>query len=267
MTRTRQVTATLILATFAAAGCSKSSAETRKAESKEAPPAKVATPAPEPIALKPPDRATLDRAALDAATMPDRKALHYKDGIAAWKTRDLAKAEKEFAAVLEVDEAHLKSLVNLSRVLLEQKRCDEAVTLLTRASGIEPESGEVYRLLGRAHHVQGKVKEAEDAYRHAIDLDDRDPWALNNLGLLLLEQQRADEALPLLEQAVELKADAPAFHNNLGMALEHTGRFKAAAVAYKEALIADSTYERAKQNLARVEAVSKRVEEPASVVR
>ena len=45
------------------------------------------------------------------------------------------------------------------------------------------------------------------------------------------------------------------FHNNHGMALEHTGQFKAAAVAYTRALVADPGYEKAKLNLARVEAV------------
>jgi Flp pilus assembly protein TadD len=45
------------------------------------------------------------------------------------------------------------------------------------------------------------------------------------------------------------------FHNNLGMALEHTGRFRAAATAYKAALAADPGYDKAKRNLARVEAL------------
>ncbi len=126
---------------------------------------------------------------------------------------------------------------------------------LTRAAEIDPESTEVYRLLGRTYHAQGKTDEAVTAYRRAIELNELDAWSMNNLGLLFLETQRADEALPLLAKAVELRQDVPAFHNNLGMALEHTGRFKAAATAYKGALAADPGYEKAKRNLARVEAV------------
>jgi Flp pilus assembly protein TadD len=85
---------------------------------------------------------------------------------------------------------------------------------------------------------------------------------MNNLGLLLLETKRAEEALPLFVQAVELRKEVPEFHNNLGMALEHTGRFKAAATAYGGALTADPRYEKAKQNLVRVEAVKSGPEEP-----
>src|SRR5687768_5838419 len=88
---------------------------------------------------------------------------------------------------------------------------------------------------------------------------------MNNLGLLLLEAKRADEALPLLAKAVELRPGVPAFHNNLGMALEHTGRFKAAAAAYSDALLADSGYAKAKANLARVEAIKGGPEEPFKV--
>jgi Flp pilus assembly protein TadD len=88
---------------------------------------------------------------------------------------------------------------------------------------------------------------------------------MNNLGLLLLETKRADEALPLLVRAAELRPDVPAFHNNLGMALEHTGRFRAAATAYTGALTADPGYGKAKQNLARVEAVTGGPEEPLAV--
>jgi Flp pilus assembly protein TadD len=93
------------------------------------------------------------------------------------------------------------------------------------------------------------------AYRHVIELNEFDAWSMNNLGLLLLEKQRADEALPLFARAVELRKDVAAFHNNLGMALEHTGRFTGAATAYGGALIADPGYDKAKRNLARVELV------------
>jgi Flp pilus assembly protein TadD len=64
---------------------------------------------------------------------------------------------------------------------------------------------------------------------------------------------------------VELRKDVPAFHNNLGMALEHTGRFAAAATAYSGALTADPGYGKAKQNLARVEVIKGDREEPFGV--
>jgi superkiller protein 3 len=187
---------------------------------------------------------------------------HYMLGLSAWKSGDLTKSEMAFEKALSIDPRHIKSYVNLSRVFIDQKRHDEAIERLTRAAEVDPDSTEVQRLLGRTFYAQGKVDEAVDAYRRAIDLNERDAWSMNNLGLVFLETDRADEALPLLIQAVELRNDVPEFHNNLGMALEHTGRFKAAATAYSGALAADPAYDKAKQNLARVEAVKSGPEEP-----
>ena len=163
---------------------------------------------------------------------------------------------------LAIDPDHLKSMVNLSRVLIEKKEYDGAINTLMKAGDIESNSTDVYRLLGRAYHAQGKTDDAVEAYTRAIALDDRDAWSMNNLGLVLLETKRADEALPFFAKAVALKKDVAAFHNNLGMALEHTGRFGAAATAYTNAVTTDPAYDKAKQNLARVEAVKKGPEEP-----
>jgi Flp pilus assembly protein TadD len=183
---------------------------------------------------------------------PENAWGHFMLGLSAWKGGDLGKAEKAFETALSIDRDHFKSLVNLSRVLIDQKRYDDALEKLMRAGDVEPKSNEVYRLMGRALHSNGKADDAEDAYRQAIELDDNDAWSMNNLSLLLIEKKRAGEAVPLLTKAVELKKDVPAFHNNLGMALEHTGRFQAAATAYSDAVTADPGYEKAKQNLARV---------------
>ena len=288
MRRTRLAAAALYIAmlgaTFGIAACSRSD-EATQAPPKSPEPAqgKPAAAPPEPVAVKPTDGEGFiaspppkitgsfadGEAAYRARKYADATAIfegyterrpanpwgHYMLALSAWKSGDPSKSEQAFEKALSIDPHHVKSLVNLSRVFIDQKRHDEAVDRLTRASEIEPESAEVFRLLGRTYHSQRKTDEAVDAYRHAIDLDERDAWSMNNLGLLLLETKRADEALPLLTSAVELRKDVPEFHNNLGMALEHTGRFRAAATAYGDALTIDPRYEKAKQNLARVEAV------------
>src|SRR5262245_6977895 len=190
---------------------------------------------------------------------------HFMLGLSAWKAGDPAKAEGAFEEALKIDPNHLKSLVNLSRVLIEQRRFDDALVRLTHAGEVDANSVDVQRLLGRVYAAEHKTDEAVIAYRRAIALDARDGWSMNNLGLLLLEQDHAEEALPLFCRAVMLRKDVPEFHNNLGMALEHTGRFGAAAAAYRDALSADPGYGKAQQNLARVEAVKTGHEEPFDV--
>jgi tetratricopeptide (TPR) repeat protein len=280
MRPTRHVTAVLLLAAFGAVGCSKGGDTARtKAEPTGTAQAKPVTKSSEPLkaAAQPtitePATFADGKAAYDAKKYSDATTIfasyterrpdnawgHYMLGLSAWKSGDPARAESAFEKALGIDPNHVKSYVNLGRVLIDLKRSDEALVKLERAVDIDPDSGEVRRLLGRTYHAQGKIDEAMDAYRHVIELNEFDAWSMNNLGLLLLEKQRADEALPLFAKAVELRKDVPAFHNNLGMALEHTGRFKDAATAYGGALTADHGYDKAKQNLARVELVKENV--------
>jgi tetratricopeptide (TPR) repeat protein len=193
---------------------------------------------------------------------PDNPWGHYMLGLSAWKNGDLLKSETAFDAALRIDPTHMKSLVNSSRVLIEQKRYDDAIARLTAAGEVDAESATVPRLMARAYSAKGETDRAIDAYRRAIMLEGSDAWSMNNLGLLYLEQGFVEDALPYLAKAVQMKENVAAFHNNLGMALEHQGRFLAAAAAYKGALTADPNYTKAKQNLARVEAVKSGPEEP-----
>jgi tetratricopeptide (TPR) repeat protein len=285
-----QVTAVLLLVAFAAVGCSKREApQTKAQEARDSAQAKpVAAPGAfdekdeegfgedttakisGPVSFADAEAAYQAKNYSEAAKLfehyvgqrPNNAWGHFMLGLSAWKAGDLTTAEEAFEKALSIDPNHVKSLVNLSRVLIDQNRIDDALVTLTHADEIDPNSTDVQRLLGRAYQAQGKTGEAVDAYRRAIALDVQDAWSMNNLGLLFLEQQRADEALPLLARAVELRKDVPAFYNNLGMALEHTGRFVAAATAYRDALTADPGYGKARKNLARVETVKGDREEP-----
>jgi tetratricopeptide (TPR) repeat protein len=293
MKSTRHVSTVLLLSAFAAAGCSQRGepVQTKADLRASVQPKPVATRG-ESLPLKPVANEGLvpgvtpkiigpvsfadGQAAYQAGKYSDATAIfehytgqrpanawgHYMLGLSAWKSGDLARSEEAFEKALSIDPLHVKSLVNLSRVFIEEKRYDDALDRLTTAAEINPESTALFRLLGRTYVAQGKTGEAMDAYRRAIDIDAFDAWSMNNLGLLLLETKRADEALPLLVKAVELRQGVPSFHNNLGMALEHTGRFKAAAAAYKAALAVDPGYDKAKRNLARVEAVRESSDEP-----
>jgi Flp pilus assembly protein TadD len=180
---------------------------------------------------------------------------HYMLGLSAWKAGDLEKSEKSFNEALRLEPDHFKSLLHLSRILVDQKRYDDAVVRLTHAGELDPNSADVQRLLGRAFNGQGKTEEAVAAYRRTIELDSKDAWSMNNLGFLLIEKERYEEAVPVLQKAVSLRKSVAVFHNNLGMALEHTGNIKGAASEYRTARIVDPGDEKSKENLSRIEGV------------
>jgi superkiller protein 3 len=183
---------------------------------------------------------------------PENPWGHYMHGLSSWKAGDPEQAMISFDEALRIDPQHRKSLLNSARVLLDTGRPREALERVDRAMSLEPLSAEGLRLQGRARYELKQIPEAIDAYQQAIALDERDVWAMNNLGLIYIQQDRSDSALPVLARAVELRRDSPVFQNNLGTALERTGHYAAAKTAYESALAADSTYGKASASLARV---------------
>jgi len=273
MTRNRNITATLLAVAIAAVGCSKDKTSQRTAKV-------VNVSMPTPAADKPIDIRTAPKVTgpisyadgealfqagkyLEATNLfeqytvekPNNPWGHFMLGLSQSKVGDTEKAEKAFVEALRIDPDHLKSLLNLSRMLIDKGRYDEAIVKLSHAGEISPTSAEVHRLLGRTYAGQHKTDDAIDSYRRAIALDPTDAWSMNNLALILIQTGRSSEATPLLAKAVELQKNNPTFHNNLGMALEKTARFKAAASEYKEALAADPNNAKATSNLDRIEAV------------
>jgi Flp pilus assembly protein TadD len=185
---------------------------------------------------------------------------YYMLGLSAWKAGDNDAAEVAFEQALDLDQKHVKSWINLSRVLLDSSRPSEALGRLDEALALDPQSNAAYRLRGRAFHQLGRVDEAVDAYRKAIQIDDTDAWSMNNLGLVYVEEGRIDEALPALARAVELREDVAVMFNNLGMALELTGRFRDAEETYAKAMAVDGGHDKGYANFIRVEGV---IEDPA----
>jgi predicted Zn-dependent protease len=177
---------------------------------------------------------------------------HYMRGVSAWKAGQLDTARAAFETALAINPGHTKSLINLSRVLLEQQRPNDALDRINVVLAADSTSGEAWRVLGRAQSSLGRRTEALSAYRSAIALDSADVWSMNNMGLLLIGEGQYADALGPLARAVQLDSGVSVFHNNLGIALERSGHVTAAAGAYQDALSVDSTYTKARVSLARV---------------
>jgi tetratricopeptide (TPR) repeat protein len=187
-----------------------------------------------------------------ATRRPDNPWGHYMLGMAAWKAGELDRARGAFEAALDRDPRHVKSLVNLSRVLLDENLAGEALPRVNKAIAIDSGVGDAWRVLGRVQARLGDENAALGAYRTAIVLDSTDSWAMNDMGLLLIQAGRYSDALRPLARAAQLDSGAPAIQNNFGIALERSGHVVAAATAYQSALHADTGYTKAEVSLARV---------------
>ena len=184
---------------------------------------------------------------------PDNVWGCYMLGLSAWKAGDRDAAATALKTAIEKDSSHVKSRLNLSRVLIEQGKASEALPQVETVLGIDSTSNEGYRVLGRVKDELGDPAGAGQAFERAIALDPSDVWSMNNLAWVFIAQHKFDDALGPLARAIEIDSSVATFQNNLGIALEGTGRLVQAASAYRSALGIDSTYRKATDNLARVE--------------
>ena len=176
-------------------------------------------------------------------------------GLSAWKAGDNEYAEESFEKALALAPGHVKSLLNLSRVLLDTGRAEEALVKIDGVLDIDPGSNVAFRLKGRALDQLGRTDDAIESYRAAISINDGDVWSMNNMALIMIGQERFEDALLPLARATQIDSTRAVFWNNLGMALERTDRFRSAEQAYSHAFEADDGHEKAYANLVRVQSV------------
>jgi Flp pilus assembly protein TadD len=257
-----------VIAAYAFAACGDRSPDQAAAGERVAPSSTVSNEPPArvisgPVTFELADSAYRDRRYDDAAALfktytegrPTNPWGFYMLGLAAWKSGDRVQAESAFVQALTLDSTHVKSHLNLSRVLLESAQPESALVHIETAMQLDSTSSEPLRLQGRAFEALDKTDDAIVAYQRAIVKSDSDVWAMNNLGALYIRLERFEEAIGPLARAIEIEDKVATFHNNLGMALELTGRFDAAIEQYRAALAIEGTYGKAVANLQRVETV------------
>jgi Flp pilus assembly protein TadD len=111
------------------------------------------------------------------------------------------------------------------RAMLEEGRLNEAVAELSRATSLDPKLSQAHSLLAVAYDRKGLRDRAEDSYRRAIDVNDRDPQALNNLGYSLYLSGNYRAAVDKLKKAAKLAPADSRILNNLALAQTRLGKF------------------------------------------
>lgn len=188
---------------------------------------------------------------------------HYMLGLAHWKRAEYVAAGDALREAARLRPDMTKAHLNLARVWLDAGRPQAAHEAAQRAVVLEPDNADAQRVLARALHNLGLADRALEVYRRVLALRPDDAWAMNNMGLILIEEERFLEAVGPLATATGASPAQAVFHNNLGVALERLGHPDEAAEAYRQTLAIDSTYVRAAVSLDRVLPLAAASEAPA----
>jgi len=128
-----------------------------------------------------------------------------------------------------------------------------SVSFISQRRASEPDSlgDDPDALFAQAEQLEASDESAaQAAYRRVVELAPAHANAYANLGFLLCEAGRCEEAVELYEQAVLHCATAPLVHYNRAVALESLGRFSDALASYEECLRLQPDMADAHQNAA-----------------
>ncbi len=133
----------------------------------------------------------------------------------------------------------------ISMLYSDAKRGKEAVEAANQAYQIagSEEKKQIAKLtLATAQQNAGDFKSAEITLRGILAESPNNPIALNNLGYFLVERnEKLDEALKLIQQALRTDPENPNFLDSLGWAYFKLGKLDLAEENLKKALKAEST--------------------------
>jgi predicted O-linked N-acetylglucosamine transferase (SPINDLY family) len=131
-------------------------------------------------------------------------------------------------------------------------------------------SAEAWFNLALALVAGNKPRQAEEAYRKALQLNPKQPQAWSNLGNLLNhghDRERLEQALVCYQHAVELQPGYVYAHANLGFAYRRAGQKEPAERHYRKALEIAPDFIPALTNLAELLQATKRPEEALALYR
>jgi len=123
--------------------------------------------------------------------------------------------------------------------------------LLTPLFGLGKAEVDTIEVLGFELYQQGRTHEADIIFGGLIAIDSKRYQGYAGKGALALAEERLDEAVTWLSQALERNDTDAAVHANLGETLLRLGRFEAAAAELAKALALDPENKQPAANRAR----------------
>ncbi|MFP6742854.1 MAG: tetratricopeptide repeat protein [Alphaproteobacteria bacterium] len=102
---------------------------------------------------------------------------------------------------------------------------------------------------GQAHHIAGRLQEAEAIYRRVFAAEPNNPDALHLLGVIAHQVGNNELAVQLIGRAIAANPRVASYHNNLGNALHGQGRLEDAVAACHRALELEPGYAEVHYNL------------------
>lgn len=189
------------------------------------------------------------------ALQPSHGGAHYNLGVVLKDMGQAADAAESFRAAIRLLPDLVDAHINLAVVLQDKMLLEEAVVKARAEAALTPNDANAARLatalseLAALHKRLGNLDVAAELLLSVVERRPNNLIFRNNLGNLLIEAGRAEEAETHLREAIRLAPQVPEAHYNLGNALKALDRLDDAIAAYTAAIHLRPAFTKARINL------------------
>ncbi|MBC8555966.1 MAG: tetratricopeptide repeat protein [Candidatus Brocadiales bacterium] len=173
-------------------------------------------------------------------------------GITLAKAGEMQRAEESFLKAIELNPDYPKSYHNLGILQAAQQRTKEAIDNLEKLIELEPNIAEHYCNLGIIYYLEGSYYDSELFFSMALEIDSDHPDTLLNLGKLLFNLERTDEAISLIERFHKIGSSNTEAMFILGMCFLKKNDKENAQTYWEKTLDMDPDHQQARNMLKRL---------------
>ncbi|RKU01851.1 glycosyltransferase [Burkholderia sp. Nafp2/4-1b] len=177
--------------------------------------------------------------------------LQLHDALAHHQAGRLAEAKTLYDAILHTQPGQPDAMHFLGLLACQLQQYDAGIVLMERSLVARPDAS-YFNNLGNMLRECGRLDDAIAHYRRAVALRPDYPEAHNNLGNALRDARDPAAAMQSCARAIELRPGYAEAYNNLGNVLQDLGELDAAAASYGKAIAFHPAYAEAHSNLGNV---------------
>lgn len=166
-------------------------------------------------------------------TQDDWPEVHFRIAKCYHLKGDLEQSRRHYALGLRQDPGDVDSLLDLSELLIEMKRLDEAGEKIRRAIELAPEEPACHCCNGRWLLRRGRFEEAIASLQKSLVLDPTCPTAHLHLGAIYYRANEIDLARKHLRAELLLRPEDPTTLWELGNLLLDIGETRPAVACFK----------------------------------
>lgn len=181
---------------------------------------------------------------MESSSAPTNLQALLQTAIARHQAGQLPQAEQLYRQILQQQPQHPEALCLLGVIACQRGNLDDGIALCRQALVLRPEYVQARENLYLALWKRGRemIEEAINGYNQIINFQPNTLQAYANLGAILQDQGKEDQAIVFYQQGLAIDPKNPHLLNGLGVALQKQHKLNAAVEFHQQALASQPNY-------------------------